>query len=94
MFNKIPEELVVYILTFLSFKDKDFIKIRNICKNFKCLMDNVITIDCYPYLTQESFTSFTVSYHQHMNYLKKLQEEAEKEFDIVYLNMLTENGWV
>ena len=57
-------------------------------------MDNVITIDCYPYLTQESFTSFTVSYHQHMNYLKQLQEEAEKEFDITYLNMLTENGWV
>ena len=26
------------------------------------LMDNVITIDCYPYLTQESLTSFTVSY--------------------------------
>ena len=94
MFDKIPEELVVYILTFLSFKDKDFIKIRNISKNSKYLMDNVITIDCYPYLTQESFTSFTVSYHQHMNYLKQLQEEAEKEFDIVYLNMLTENGWV
>ncbi len=94
MFNKLPEELVTYIFTFLSFKEKDFIKIRNVCNNFKMLMDNVITIDCYPYLTQESFTSFTVSYHQHMNYLKQLQQEAEKEFDITYLNMLTENGWV
>ena len=92
MFNKLPEELVTYIFTFLSFKEKDFIKIRNVCNNFKTLMDNVITIDCYPYLTQESFTSFTVSYHQHMNYLKQLQQEAEREFDITYLNMLTKNG--
>ena len=94
MFNNVPEDVVVHIFTFLSFKEKDFIRIRNVCKIFQSLMDNVITIDCYPYLTQESFTSFTVSYHQHMNYLKQLQEEAEREFDITYLNMLTENGWV
>jgi two-component SAPR family response regulator len=94
MFNNVPEDVVVYIFTFLSFKEKDFIRIRNVCKIFQSLMDNVITIDCYPYLRQESFTSFTVSYHQHMNYLKQLQEESEKEFDITYLNMLTENGWV
>ena len=94
MFNNVPEDVVVHIFTFLSFKEKDFIRIRNVCKIFQSLMDNVITIDCYPYLSQESFTSFTVSYHQHMNYLKQLQEEAEKEFDVTYLNMLTENGWV
>ena len=94
MFEKLPDELVVYIFTFLSFKEKDFIKIRNVCKNFQCLMDKPITVDCYPHLTQESFTSFTVSYNQHMNYLKRLKEEADREFDITYLNMLTENGWV
>ena len=91
---ELPEELIFYIITFLNFKNKDFIKIRNVCSLFKSLMDKPITVDCYPHLTQESFTSFTVSYNQHMNYLKQLREEADREFDITYLNMLTENGWV
>ncbi len=94
MIEYVPEELLTYIFTFLSFKEKDFIRIRNICKIFKRLMDNVITMDNYPYLRQESLTSFTVSYHRHMNHLKQLKEEADREFDITYLNMLTENGWV
>jgi hypothetical protein len=94
MFDEVPEELLIYIFTFLSFKEKDFIRIRNVCNIFKRLMDDIITIDCYPYLRQESLTSFTVSYHRHMNHLKKLKEEADREFDITYLNMLTEHGWV
>ena len=94
MFNDVPDELLICIFTFLSFKEKDFIRIRNVCNYFKRLMDDVITIDCYPYLRQESLTSFTVSYHRHMNHLKKLKEEADREFDITYLNMLTEHGWV
>lgn len=94
MFDDVPEELLIYIFTFLSFKEKDFIRIRNVCNIFKRLMDDIITIDCYPYLRQESLTSFTVSYHRHMNHLKKLKEEADREFDITYLNMLTEHGWV
>ena len=28
---ELPEELIFYILTFLNFKNKDFIKIRNVC---------------------------------------------------------------
>lgn len=91
---ELPEELVFYIFTFMNFKTKDFIKLRNVCNLFKNLMDKPITVDCYPHLTQESFTSFTVSYNQHMNYLKQLKEEADREFDITYLNMLTEHGWV
>ena len=27
-------------------------------------------------------------------YEQTLKEEADREFDITYLNMLTENGWV
>ena len=34
MFGKLPEELVVHVFTFLSFKEKDFIRIRNVCKKF------------------------------------------------------------
>ena len=91
---ELPEELIFYIFTFLNFKNRDFIKIRNVCSLYKRLMDQPITIDCYPHLTQESLTSFTVSYNQYINHLKLLKEEADREYDITYLNMLTENGWV
>ena len=75
---KLPEELVFYIFTFMNFKSKDFIKLRNVCKLFKNLMDKPITVDCYPHLTQESFTSFTVSYNQHMNYLKQITNKQKQ----------------
>ena len=32
MFDEVPDELLICIFTFLSFKEKDFIRIRNVCK--------------------------------------------------------------
>ena len=57
-------------------------------------MDSCITLEKYPYLRKESLTSFTVCYHQYINNLKKLREDADREYEITYSNMLIENGWV
>jgi len=94
MFRKIPDEIILYIITFNDFKSREFIKLRNINKLIKFLMDRSITLDVYPYLLQESLSGFTVSYHRYINNLKLLREEADREYEITYSNMLIENGWV
>jgi hypothetical protein len=94
MFINVPDEILLYIITFGNFKSREFIKLRNINKLLKGLMDRSITLEKYPYLRKESLTSFTVSYHQYINTLNLLREEAEREYEISYSNMLIENGWM
>lgn len=94
MFINVPDEIILYIITFYNFKSREFIKFRNINKQLKGLMDTSITLEKYPYLRKESLTSFTVSYHQYINHLSKLREDADREYEITYSNMLIENGWV
>ena len=83
MFRKIPDEIILYIITFNDFKSREFIKLRNINKLIKFLMDRSITLDVYPYLLQESLSGFTVSYHRYINNLKLLREEADREYEIL-----------
>tara|TARA_B110000008_G_C16862624_1_gene521419 strand:+ start:848 stop:1132 length:285 start_codon:yes stop_codon:yes gene_type:complete len=94
MFINVPDEIILYIITFGNFKSREFIKLRNINKLLKGLMDTSITLEKYPYLRKESLTSFTVCYHQYINNLTKLREDADREYEITYSNMLIENGWV
>ena len=94
MFINAPDEILLYIITFYNFKSREFIKLRNINKLLKRLMDTSITLEKYPYLRKESLTSFTVSYHQYINTLTQLNEEADREYEQSYSNMLIENGWV
>ena len=60
MFINVPDEIILYIITFENFKSREFIKLRNINKQLKGLMDTSITLEKYPYLRKESLTSFTV----------------------------------
>jgi len=94
MFINVPDEILLYIITFGNFKSREFIKLRNINKLMKRLMDTSLTLEKYPYLRKESLTSFTVCYHKYINTLSQLREEADREYEISYSNMLIENGWV
>lgn len=91
--NLIPYEIKIYFICFQNFKS-EMLKMRLINKEFKFIMDKKISLSFYPEPANESLTNFCLLYKIFM-YEKKLQEEeANREFEKMNIDMLIENGWL
>jgi|TARA_X000000368_G_C22947234_1_gene674952 hypothetical protein len=93
MLDTLPDELLINILIFLNFRDKDTLNSRLINKRCCFLVDEPITIDGYPDIFRTSLYFFTMEYLFFIKEIEKTRKLAEKEFDDNYINMLIDTGW-
>jgi hypothetical protein len=90
----LPTELIINIISFLNFKKKDILILNLISKKIHFLLWKKISLYDYPYLKNESFYQITADYHVYINYIHKLNEEANKMYEKDNINMLLENHWL
>tara|TARA_B100000513_G_C11844256_1_gene166952 strand:- start:200 stop:481 length:282 start_codon:yes stop_codon:yes gene_type:complete len=93
MYN-LPNDLLIKIISFLNFKKKDILLLNLVSKKYHTLLWEKITLYDYPYLHNESYYHITADYHVYVNYLKKLNEEANIMYERDNINMLLENHWM
>jgi hypothetical protein len=53
-----------------------------------------ISLYDYPYLKNESFYQITADYHVYINYIRKLNQEANIMYERDNINMLMGNQWL
>ena len=89
----IPSEIKIYFICYQDFKS-DMLNMRLINKEFKSIMDKVITLECYPEPLNESLTQLCLLYKSHIFDLHMIELEAAREFEKINIDMLIENGWL
>ena len=92
--NKLPEEILILITTYLDFKKEDLFICRLVNKNYKKLIDKPLTINGYPDLDKCSFFAFTMDYHEYIEHMRQQRLEAERNFQMFYQSMLIDFGWI
>ena len=90
----LPNELILNILTFLNFRDKDILNSRLINKQICFVVDEPITTQGYPDVISNSLYFFTMEYLFFVRDLEENRRMAEKEFDKEYVNMLIDKSWI
>ena len=92
--NYLPEELVITIITYLNYRNEEIINCRILNKSFKYIVEKPITTLGYPDIMHTSLWYFSIDYLLFRNSLNRQIEEANKEFNKNYFDMLVNNGWI
>jgi len=94
MITNLPVEIVIWITTYLNFREEDWFNCRLINKSYQNVIDIPITIKDYPCLDNCSFFSFTKDYHDFIEEKRQIKLEADKQFIDAYRLMLMDFGWL
>lgn len=92
--NYLPEELVITIITYLNYRNEEMINCRILNKQFKDIVEKPITTQGYPDINQISLWYFSIDYLLFRNSINRKIQEANKEFNKNYFDMLVNNGWI
>lgn len=92
--DKIPNELIIYIITFLNVKKRDILILNLVSKKFHLLVWKKMSVYEYPYLKNESFYQITADYHVYKNYIVKMNNKANEMYEKDNIEMLLENQWL
>jgi hypothetical protein len=92
--EKLPNEILIVITSYLDFKKRDLFKCRLINKEYRSLIDKPLTTWGYPDLDKCSFYRMSLDYHEYIDYMNKQRLEAERNFEMFYKTMLYDGGWI
>ena len=92
--EKLPDEILIVITSYLDFKKRDLFKCRLINKKYRSLIDKPLTTWGYPDLDRCSFYRMSIDYHEYIENMKQQRLEAERNFDMFYREMLINYGWI
>lgn len=93
--SEIPNDILIYVMSFLDIRKDDISIIRTL--NSKCfeLSNQRLTLEYYPWNKLESFSGLTLSYHTLRVQRRRMMEisdiiDFDKELEI----MLRDNEWI
>ena len=91
----LPNELIIYITSFLDIQHADIANIRTTNVFFLNISKKTIHLIHYPWNDNDSFSGLTLSYHTHRMQRKRLMEMSERmQYENDMETMLIDNEWI
>lgn len=94
MITTLPDELLITIITYLNFRNKEMINCRILNRQIKDIVEQPITSYRYPDINQISLWYFSIDYLLYRTEINRIIQTTNKEFDDTYRNMLIDKGWM